>query len=223
MISRLRLGGGILALVAVPAMAQDLAKVDPHAKVEYENARVRVIRLTYPEGATAPVHTHDLPRAVVELTDARVRADDGTVTERKRGTARFADPNTSPHRAVYLTRSQSIIVELKGPSGASIPIPATDATVVDAAHHKVEFENDRIRLVRMTYPVGYKNPMHSHLPGVTIVLSETAVRTWAKDNTEADAKTTANSAAWSNGGDGHANQVRGNAALELIRVELKTR
>jgi quercetin dioxygenase-like cupin family protein len=223
MSSRLRLlSVCVLASMSVSTPAQDLAKVDPHAKLEFENAPVRVTRLTYPLGVTALTHTHDLPRVVVELTDSRQRADDGTVNERKRWTSRFAEPNTVPHKAVYLTASESIIVELKGAAGAAVPVPATNATVVDPAHHKVAFENGRIRVVRMTYPVGAKIPMHSHLPGVSIVLTATSVHSWAPDNTETDGQTVAGSVAWSEAGT-HANEVRGKSPLELVRIELKTR
>lgn len=218
----LLLSVGFLASMAVSTPAQDLAKVDPHAKVEFENAQVRVTRLTYPLGVTAPTHTHDLPRAVVELTDSRQRADDGTVNERKRWTTRFAEPNTVPHKAVYLTASESIVVELKGPAGAAVPIPSTNATVADPAHHKVEFENGRIRIVRMTYPAGVKIPMHSHLSGVSIALTATAVHSWTPDNKETDGQTVAGSAAWSEAST-HANEVRGKSPLELVRIELKTR
>jgi quercetin dioxygenase-like cupin family protein len=211
-----------LAWNALPTSAQDSVRVDPHVKVEFENAQVRVIRMAYPSGATAPTHTHDLPRAVVELIDSKQRADDGTVIERKRWTSRFAEPNTSPHKAVYLTSAESIAVELKGPAGASVPVPSTNATVVDPAHHKVEFEDNRIRIVRMTYPVGAKIPMHSHLPGVSIVLTATSVHSWAPDNKETDGQTVAGSVAWSDAGT-HANEVRGKSPLELVRIELKTR
>jgi quercetin dioxygenase-like cupin family protein len=211
-----------LAWTALPIPAQDPVRVDPHVKVEFENAQVRVTRLTYPAGATAPTHTHDLPRAVVELVDSRQRADDGTVSERKRWSSRFAEPNTSPHKAVYLTSAESIAVELKGASGAVAPVPSTNATVVDPAHHKVEFENSRIRIVRMTYPVGSKIPMHSHLPGVTIALTATTVHSWGSDNKETDGQTVAGSVAWSEAST-HANEVRGKSPLELVRIELKTR
>lgn len=222
MSSRRLLCAWVVAWTAVPALAQDPVKVDPHVKVEFENAQVRVTRQTYPAGFTAPTHTHALPSATVDLTDSKQRADDGTVNERKRWASRFSEPNTVPHKAVYLTASESIRVELKGPAGASIPVPSTNATVVDPAHHKVEFENDRIRIVRMTYPAGYKNPMHSHLPGVSIALTATGVHTWSADGKETDAQTVAHSASWSEGST-HANEVRGKSPLELVRVELKTR
>lgn len=220
MSSRPLVFGCLLTLSAGSTLAQ--GPVDPHVKVEFENAQVRVTRATYPAGFTTASHTHDLPRAVVELADSNQRAEDGTVTARKRWTSRFAAPNTMPHKTVFVTAAESITVELKGAPGAGVPVPATNATVVDPAHHKVEFENNRIRIVRMTYPVGSKIPMHSHLPGVSIALTATAVHSWTPDNKETDAQTVAGSAAWSEAST-HANEVRGKSPLELVRIELKTR
>jgi quercetin dioxygenase-like cupin family protein len=99
--------------------------------------------------------------------------------------------------------------------------PAQDAVTVDPEHHKVEFENEQVRVVRMVYPPGYRTPMHGHLPGVTVILSGTKVHTWNKDGSEADAENAAGDASWSDGTTVHANQVTGVRPLELVRVEIK--
>jgi len=39
---------------------------------------------------------------------------------------------------------------------------AQDAVAVDPAHHKVEFENDQIRVVHVVFPPGESSVMHSH-------------------------------------------------------------
>jgi quercetin dioxygenase-like cupin family protein len=39
---------------------------------------------------------------------------------------------------------------------------AQDAVAVDPAHHKVEFENDQIRVVHVIFPPGASSVMHSH-------------------------------------------------------------
>ena len=123
MSSRPLVFGCLLTLSAGSTLAQ--GPVDPHVKVEFENAQVRVTRATYPAGFTTASHTHDLPRAVVELADSNQRAEDGTVTARKRWTSRFAAPNTMPHKTVFVTAAESITVELKGAPGAGVPVPAT--------------------------------------------------------------------------------------------------
>ena len=98
---------------------------------------------------------------------------------------------------------------------------AQDAVKVDPEHHKVEFENDQVRVVRMIYPPGYKTPMHGHLPGVTVMLSSTKIHSWDKSGDETDTESESGAVSWSDGTAVHANEVRGERALELVRVEIK--
>ena len=58
-------------LGAVPASAQDAAKVDPkHYKVELENDQVRVLRISYGPGEKSVMHSHPANVAVF-LTDGQ--------------------------------------------------------------------------------------------------------------------------------------------------------
>jgi quercetin dioxygenase-like cupin family protein len=43
-----------------------------------------------------------------------------------------------------------------------------DATKVDSAHYKAEFENDQVRVLRITYEPGEKSVMHEHPNAVAI-------------------------------------------------------
>ena len=49
---------------------------------------------------------------------------------------------------------------------------AQDAVKVDPKHYKVEFENDQVRVLRITYASGEQGVMHSHPEGVVIFLSD---------------------------------------------------
>lgn len=49
---------------------------------------------------------------------------------------------------------------------------AQDAAKVDPKHYKVEFENDQVRVLRITYAPGEKGAMHSHPEGMVIFLSD---------------------------------------------------
>ena len=62
---------GVLACAAVSLLAQDPVKVDAkHYKVEFENANVRVLRVSYAPGEKSIMHNH--PEAVaVFLTDSK--------------------------------------------------------------------------------------------------------------------------------------------------------
>ena len=49
---------------------------------------------------------------------------------------------------------------------------ADDPVKVDSKHYKVEFENDRVRVVRIKYGPGEKSVMHSHPESISIFLTE---------------------------------------------------
>jgi quercetin dioxygenase-like cupin family protein len=70
-------------MAAAPAMAQDAVKVDAkHYKVEFENAQVRVLRITYGAHEKSVMHGHPASVAVF-LTDGSVKftmPDGKTVT-----------------------------------------------------------------------------------------------------------------------------------------------
>jgi quercetin dioxygenase-like cupin family protein len=43
---------------------------------------------------------------------------------------------------------------------------------VDSRHYKVEFENERVRVVRIKYGPGEKSVMHSHPESVAVFLTD---------------------------------------------------
>lgn len=49
---------------------------------------------------------------------------------------------------------------------------AQDATKVDPKHYKVEFENDQVRVIRITYMPGEKSVMHEHPEGIIVMLTD---------------------------------------------------
>jgi quercetin dioxygenase-like cupin family protein len=56
---------------------------------------------------------------------------------------------------------------------ARIPQPITeDPVTVDPEHHKVEFENERVRLLRINYGPGEKSVMHSHPESIAVFLTD---------------------------------------------------
>jgi quercetin dioxygenase-like cupin family protein len=59
---------------------------------------------------------------------------------------------------------------------AALPGLAQDATKVDAKHYKVEFENSRVRIVRVHYGPHEKSVMHSHPDAVAIFQQDGRVK-----------------------------------------------
>jgi quercetin dioxygenase-like cupin family protein len=56
---------------------------------------------------------------------------------------------------------------------ARMPQPTADDPVqVDAKHYKVEFENDRVRVLRIKYGPGEKSVMHSHPESIAVFLTD---------------------------------------------------
>jgi len=102
---------------ATPALAQDAVKADAkHYKVEFENAKVRVLRATYGPHEKSVMHSH--PDAVaIYLTDGKVKftfADGKTADNNgKAGTALWTPATTHlPENAGDKT-FEVLVVELK--------------------------------------------------------------------------------------------------------------
>ncbi len=57
---------------------------------------------------------------------------------------------------------------------ATAPRPALerDPVKLDPKHYKVELENDRVRIVRISYGPNEKSVMHQHPPGVGVFLTD---------------------------------------------------
>ena len=66
---------------------------------------------------------------------------------------------------------------------AAVPALAQDAVKVDPKHYKVEFENDQVRVLRITYGPHEKSVMHEHPANVAVFLTDgqasTTISCWA--------------------------------------------
>lgn len=161
----------LLALAAPfsPAVAQDLLAVAPQlAKAEYEDARVRVVRLHIPEHASVPMH--DRPRrVVVSLTGNHVRltrADGSTsVTRTAPGTVAWSEPAV---RSVLNLGGplENIVVELKQADLPAKPVPrspaAPPADYLAEPWHQWSFENRYVRVYDVRIPPGRTTTFHRH-------------------------------------------------------------
>jgi len=69
---------------------------------------------------------------------------------------------------------------------ARMPPPIADDPVkVDPKHYKVEFESDRVRVIRIHYGPGEKSVMHSHPESVCVFLSNAQAKfTYPEGRTE---------------------------------------
>ena len=61
-------------------------------------------------------------------------------------------------------------------STATFPAVELDPIKLDPKHYKVEFETDHFRVIRVRYGPNEKSPMHQHLPGVTVMLTDASFK-----------------------------------------------
>jgi len=105
---------------------------------------------------------------------------------------------------------------------AVVPARAQDPVKVDPRHYKVEFENDEVRVLRITYGAHEKSVMHEHPGAVAVFLSAGQVKFTFPDGKTQDAPVKRGMAMWTPAGQ-HLPENTGNKLFELILVEMKPR
>jgi len=95
-----------------------------------------------------------------------------------------------------------------------------DPVKVDPKHYKVEFENESVRVLRISYGPGEKSVMHSHPNSVAVYLTDGLSRMTTPDGKSRDLPIKAGGATWTPAGS-HLPQNAGSKPFQLILVELK--
>lgn len=159
----------LLLIAGLPALCQDLVAIAPQAaKVEYEDARVRVVRLQIAPHESLPMH--DRPaRVVISLTanDVRTTRPDGT-TSRVRtaaGSTAWSEPARRSVTNLDLPL-ENVVVELKTAAAPAKPLvhPPTPppAGYLDERYHHWLFENQYVRVYDVRIPPGETTDFHVH-------------------------------------------------------------
>ncbi len=205
----------------------DPAVVDPdHYKVEFENDRVRVLRITYGPGEKSVMHFHP-DNVGVFLTDMKGRftLPDGSTeeTEAKTGEALWADGGQ--HLPENLTDEplELVLVELKEPLAEAGETSSTvsDATEADPDHYKVVFENDQVRVLRITYGPHEKSVMHEHPASVWVSLTDEHMKFTLPDGETKESHGKVGETGW-DCAQKHLPENLSDQAFETILVEMKT-
>ena len=97
---------------------------------------------------------------------------------------------------------------------------AEDAVEADPAHYTVEFENDKVRVIRIKYGPGEKSVMHTHGPHVSIMLTETNWRMTMPDGSTNESTSEIGATNWSDAEE-HLPENTGDEPGEVILVEIK--
>jgi quercetin dioxygenase-like cupin family protein len=97
---------------------------------------------------------------------------------------------------------------------------ADDPVRVDPRHYTVEFENDRVRVLRIKYSPGEKSVMHSHPESIGVFLTDAHAKFTYPDGRSEDIKAKAGSVQHMDAFT-HLPESTSKEPFEAILVELK--
>ena len=165
----------LLMAVSSVAFAQDPVTVDPkHYKVMLDNDQVRVLKIQYGPKEKSVMHEHP-GSVVVFVTNSNVQftLPDGSKVKGggKAGDVQFADAGKHLPQNMGAAAMQGVLVELKGGPAGSAKV-TLDPVKVDPTRHKVVFENDRVRVLRVRFKAHDKTKQHEHPNGVAVYLTD---------------------------------------------------
>ena len=95
-----------------------------------------------------------------------------------------------------------------------------DPVSVDSGHYKAEFENDRVRVLRITYGAGEESVMHYHPDGVAVFLNDQQTEFTLPDGSTETMDVKAGTQVFTPAGQ-HLPKNIGEGPVELVLVELK--
>ena len=105
---------------------------------------------------------------------------------------------------------------------SAVPVSAQDPVKVDPKHYKVEFENEQVRVLRISYGPGEKSVMHEHPASVAVFLTDVQTKFTLPDGKTQLLPGKAGAAVWEAAGK-HLPENVGAKPFELILVELKSK
>ncbi len=215
----------MILVISVPDVAaQDAVTTDAkHYTVEFENDNVRVLRVRYGPKEKSVMHSHPDSVAVsLSNMQGKFTGADGKSENRsfKMGEVRWSPAETHMPENLGDKPFEVILVELKNGAAGMMPAAADDAAKVSAKNHKVEFENDRVRVIRSKIGPHEKTGMHAHPNNVVVYLTDANVRSTSADGKATEVHGKAGQAVWRDALKHDAENLS-DKPLEVIVVELK--
>jgi quercetin dioxygenase-like cupin family protein len=99
---------------------------------------------------------------------------------------------------------------------------AQDPVQVDAKHYKVTFENEQVRILKITYGPKERSVMHEHPNSIAVFLTDGQVKFQLPDGKIVDAAVKAGESMFSPAGK-HLPENVGDKTFEVVLVELKSK
>jgi quercetin dioxygenase-like cupin family protein len=97
----------------------------------------------------------------------------------------------------------------------------TDAVKADPKHYKVEFENEKVRVLRISYGPHEKSEMHSHPPMIAVFFTDQQSRHTFADGKSEELSGKAGEVRYMEAWE-HNPENLSDKPFELIALELKT-
>lgn len=195
--------------------------------VPIENDQVKVISAYEKPYERTPLHEHKFNRVMIYEQAGRqefldMKKKPYTISFRA-GEVKWS-PAAGLHMARVITPNPVPIVEIeiKKPGNPSVFTPgALDPVKVDPKHYKVEFENDQVRVLRVTIGPHESTPVHEHsVNRVVAYLTEQNFRVTSQDGKVEEVKHNAGEVSWS-GPATHKEENLSDKAFEAVVTELK--
>jgi hypothetical protein len=207
----------IIASIFASAPAQD-------ANLEIENEWVRVFRESRASHAKGEMREHPATVTVyLSAAHERLIGSDGKAKEirRKYGEVTYFDAGKYTYENMSNTTIQAVVVELKDPAGKPKSPPITlDPVKLDAKHHLVPLENDRVRVLHTILVPHLKCPMHEHPHYVVVYLTELHTTQALPNGQIVDNPRVAGEITWRDALK-HVTENIGERTAEEIQIELK--
>jgi hypothetical protein len=153
-----------LALAALLFAQTPAVTITP--RVDTPQARVFVATLQ-PHAPVVSKAGHATHRVLIHMDDGAMRMTEAGATRTnmfKRGDVQWRAAS-GPYTAENLADKPIRILEidLKGPPKGPLPTTALDPVAVDPQHYKVDFENEFVRVLRVSFGPGEKGARHEHI------------------------------------------------------------
>ena len=237
------LATSLLVIAATVVSAQSCVPIAPDAndgaivapefhKVIYEDEDVRVIDVLNPPHTEEEMHTHVRPSVFIILEEHPHYfygfAPDGKRTDAQLGHPPYAIslPPNPLHRMINPADQEdhAVRIELKHPGCGPAPRPlgAQNALDADAAHTKLVFETDDVRVLDVTLPAHVREADHTDAWAAVSYIDQPAlVRDVIAGGTPGSARQLGVGVVRSDPEGLHAIENLSGSPLHMFRVELK--
>ena len=214
----------LLALaVSAACFAQDALRVDArNYTLELENNWVRVLRFKQAPREITPVIDHPA-RVIVYLSalHQNVTGVDRQPHEfiRKTGDTAYLPAARDSRENIGDQPIEYVVMELK-PARIKAAKVALDPVKLDPEHHIVDFENDRVRILRTILEPHLKSPVHEHPAYVVVYVTGLHTNMKMADGRMVDNPRKPGEVAWRDALKHQTENIGDETAME-IQIELK--